>query len=210
MPQPLLKTKLHVPRPRPELVPRPRLIERLTQGLTGPLTVISAPAGSGKTTLVSEWRVSPAGQDAPLAWLSLDEDDNDRNDLHAAERSAPESLELLEQGELSDQLGYRRMWLTQGQIDLAARWAHDCQRLDPTEYLREFEDLTLVRVLLSTQRLLEAIELLDKLLPSSETAGHVLRVMEMRCLRAIALYRLGKREQACDDLAHALGWLPPA
>ena len=77
MPQPLLKTKLHVPRPRPERVPRPRLIERLTQGLTGPLTVISAPAGSGKTTLVGEWRASPAGQDAPLAWLSLDEDDND-------------------------------------------------------------------------------------------------------------------------------------
>ena len=44
MPQPLLKTKLHVPHPRPERVPRPRLIERLTQGLTGPLTVISAPA----------------------------------------------------------------------------------------------------------------------------------------------------------------------
>lgn len=66
MPQPLLKTKLHVPRPRPERVPRPRLIERLTQGLTGPLTVISAPAGSGKTTLVGEWRASPAGQDAPL------------------------------------------------------------------------------------------------------------------------------------------------
>ena len=77
MPQPLLKTKLHVPRPHPELVPRPRLIERLAQGLTGPLTVISAPAGSGKTTLVSEWRVSLAGQDTLLAWLSLDEDDND-------------------------------------------------------------------------------------------------------------------------------------
>lgn len=76
VPQPLLKTKLHVPRPHPELVPRPRLIERLTQGLTGPLTVISAPAGSGKTTLVSEWRVSLAGQDTLLAWLSLDEDDN--------------------------------------------------------------------------------------------------------------------------------------
>ena len=51
----LLQTKLHVPRLRPSLVPRPRLIEALNQGLAGKLTLISAAAGFGKTTLVSSW-----------------------------------------------------------------------------------------------------------------------------------------------------------
>lgn len=73
----LLTTKLYFPPPRSNLVPRPRLIELLSAGLCAPLTLISAPAGYGKTTLVSEWRASEAGRDFPIAWLSLDEDDND-------------------------------------------------------------------------------------------------------------------------------------
>ena len=73
---PLLSTKLYVPPPRPALVSRPRLLARLSQGLQLPLTLISAPTGFGKTTLVSEWRVS-IGRDFPIAWLSLDQDDND-------------------------------------------------------------------------------------------------------------------------------------
>jgi LuxR family maltose regulon positive regulatory protein len=52
-------------------------VERLRQGLTLPLTLISAPAGFGKTTLISEWRASNAGRDYPLACLSLENDDND-------------------------------------------------------------------------------------------------------------------------------------
>ena len=52
---PLLTTKLYAPRPRPQLVPRPHLIERLHHGLHGKLTLISAPAGFGKTTLLSAW-----------------------------------------------------------------------------------------------------------------------------------------------------------
>jgi LuxR family maltose regulon positive regulatory protein len=54
MTTPLLKTKLYIPPVRPELVPRPRLIERLKMGLHRKLTLISAPAGFGKTTLLSE------------------------------------------------------------------------------------------------------------------------------------------------------------
>ena len=52
---PLLHTKLYTPSLRPERVPRPRLIEQLNAGLGRKLTLISAPAGFGKTTLVSEW-----------------------------------------------------------------------------------------------------------------------------------------------------------
>ena len=74
MPTPILATKLYVPRPQPEIVSRPRLVGRLNEGLHRRLTLISAPAGFGKTTLLSEWL---AGCDGPAAWLSLDEGDND-------------------------------------------------------------------------------------------------------------------------------------
>ncbi|MCB0178926.1 MAG: helix-turn-helix transcriptional regulator [Anaerolineae bacterium] len=73
----LITTKLYFPAVRRDLVARPRLLARLSEGLTGPLTLISAPAGFGKTTLVGEWRASPAGQTLPMAWLALDDDDND-------------------------------------------------------------------------------------------------------------------------------------
>jgi LuxR family maltose regulon positive regulatory protein len=74
MPTPILATKLYIPRPRPNVVLRPRLLERLNEGLHRKLTLISAPAGFGKTTLVSEWL---AGCERPAAWLSLDEGEND-------------------------------------------------------------------------------------------------------------------------------------
>jgi LuxR family maltose regulon positive regulatory protein len=73
----LLATKFYIPRARSTLVARPRLLERLDQGTKGKLTLISALPGSGKTTLVSEWQASPAGSRFPLAWVSLDEGDND-------------------------------------------------------------------------------------------------------------------------------------
>ena len=74
MSTPILATKLYVPPPQPKVVLRPRLIERLNEGLHRRLTLISAPAGFGKTTLISEWL---AGRSQPAAWLSLDEADSD-------------------------------------------------------------------------------------------------------------------------------------
>ena len=74
---PLLETKLFVPRWRRGLVPRPRLSERLDRGAEAKLTLVSAPAGFGKTTLLAEWLAAvPAGGRA-AAWLSLDPSDND-------------------------------------------------------------------------------------------------------------------------------------
>ena len=70
----ILATKLYKPPPRSHVVLRPRLTERLNEGLRGKLTLLSAPAGFGKTTLISEWLTS---DQAPAAWLSLDEADND-------------------------------------------------------------------------------------------------------------------------------------
>ncbi len=71
---PLLATKLFIPRPRPGVVIRTHLLERLNEGLHRKLTLVSAPAGFGKTTLVSEW---VAGDSKQTAWLSLDESDSD-------------------------------------------------------------------------------------------------------------------------------------
>lgn len=71
---PILATKLYIPPHRPKVVLRPRLIERLNEGMHRKLTLISAPAGFGKTTLVSEWIT---GCEYPVSWLSLDEGDND-------------------------------------------------------------------------------------------------------------------------------------
>jgi LuxR family maltose regulon positive regulatory protein len=70
----ILATKLYAPAPRPKIVLRPRLIEQLNKGLHHKLTLVSAPAGFGKTTLVGEW---VASCERPVAWLSLDEGDND-------------------------------------------------------------------------------------------------------------------------------------
>ena len=70
---PLIRTKLHLPFTRPGLVSRSRLQEQLAQGLHGPLTLIVAPAGFGKTTLAASG-VATVGM--PVAWLSLDKNDN--------------------------------------------------------------------------------------------------------------------------------------
>jgi LuxR family transcriptional regulator, maltose regulon positive regulatory protein len=77
LPEPLLATKLHVPVSSHRLLVRPRLLRRLSEGMEQKLTLLSAPAGSGKTMLLSAWLASPAGRDVPVAWLSLDEEDND-------------------------------------------------------------------------------------------------------------------------------------
>jgi LuxR family maltose regulon positive regulatory protein len=79
MSMPLLATKLYTPPQRPNLVLRPRLVERLNDGLSRKLTLISAPAGFGKTTLICEGigELGVGSRDPQFAWLSLDEGDND-------------------------------------------------------------------------------------------------------------------------------------
>ena len=77
MSNPLLAIKLSVPPLRANAVRRPRLTGRLAQGCLGALTLLSAPAGYGKTTLLSEWLTARAGAKLSTAYLSLDGDDND-------------------------------------------------------------------------------------------------------------------------------------
>jgi LuxR family maltose regulon positive regulatory protein len=71
---PLLATKLHMPSVRPNLVSRPHLLSSLTSGSDNRLILLSAPAGFGKTTLLSDWLATHSW---PAGWLSLDRGDND-------------------------------------------------------------------------------------------------------------------------------------
>ncbi|WP_432523645.1 LuxR C-terminal-related transcriptional regulator [Kineococcus sp. SYSU DK006] len=77
MPEPLLETKFHAPRRRRGAVPRPRLAQRLDRGREGRLTLVCAPAGFGKTTLLAERAAAWAADGARVAWLSLDRQDAD-------------------------------------------------------------------------------------------------------------------------------------
>ena len=77
MPDAIVTTKVRVPRTRTELVPRPRLRETLVRNEGRRLTLVSAPAGFGKTTLLSEWLEESSGDGRSVAWLSLEEADND-------------------------------------------------------------------------------------------------------------------------------------
>ncbi len=96
----LLRTKLAPPRLRPTLVARETLLERLDEGLERKLTLLSAPAGFGKTTLVSAWIASRAASHdlPPVAWVALDAGDNDqmrfwRYVLTACRTFAPDAAE---------------------------------------------------------------------------------------------------------------------
>ncbi len=94
-----------------------------------------------------------------------------------------------------------RVWLAQGRLDLAARWAHDYRQVGETEYLREFEDLTLARVLLAEGQCAEALALLDARLAPAQSAGRTGAVIEILALRALAL---PAPDQALDALQQAL------
>ena len=78
MPETLLQTKLHIPVTRKNLIPRSHLLARLNAGLEGRLTLVSAPAGFGKTSLIAHWcRQLVDTKEGRFAWLSLDENDNE-------------------------------------------------------------------------------------------------------------------------------------
>jgi LuxR family maltose regulon positive regulatory protein len=99
--QSLLKTKFYPPAPRKDLIQRPALVERLQNALTHKLTLVSAPAGFGKTTMVALWL---ANLDIPTAWISLDESDNDGGMFLTYVVSAVENLQEKYSGLLRNEL----------------------------------------------------------------------------------------------------------
>ena len=128
---PLIATKLYLPKPRRGLVTRQRLLERLRHGSDSRLTLVSAPAGFGKTTLLADWLHKVPDADRCVAWLSLDSADNEPSafwtyvvtalqrvvpsvDLGALEliRSSPRSTDLMLTRVLNDVAAVsREVWL---------------------------------------------------------------------------------------------------
>jgi LuxR family maltose regulon positive regulatory protein len=102
-----------------------------------------------------------------------------------------------------------RIWLAQDKLELAARWARAYAQLAETEYLREFEDLSLARVLLAQDKPLEALALLDRLGPPAEAAGRTGTVIEILAVRALALRALADVDKALEALKRALHLAAP-
>src|ERR671911_1413878 len=94
-PRIVLKPKLRAPLPRPEQLVRRRLLEKLRNALDFKVTIVSAPTGYGKTTLLAHWRQVEEAE-VPFAWVSLDEQDNDpirlwRHIVEALRQVVPEA-----------------------------------------------------------------------------------------------------------------------
>ncbi len=97
-----------------------------------------------------------------------------------------------------------RIWLGQNNLKDAQAWAQEYQQVGPTEYLREFEDLTLAWVSLACGNVPEVLALLDLMLIPAQKAGRNGRVIEIQVLRALAFHALRKNDEAMLALTHAL------
>jgi LuxR family transcriptional regulator, maltose regulon positive regulatory protein len=136
--------------------------------------------------------------------------------LHQSRGDLEQALAALQQAELLLQ-GYHvprlsalaaaqrvRIWLGQGQQEVAERWADAYTQSAPTEYLREYEDLTLARVWMATGRTTEATSLLARLLDAAEANGRMGRVIEILALIALARESEGDGDRALTALARVL------
>jgi len=102
-----------------------------------------------------------------------------------------------------------RIWLAQGELDLAREWARDYRHTGATEYIRDFEDCTLALVLLAGDEPGEAFALLTELIPSAEDGGRRGTLIEILALRALAQQAFGEEHAAVADLARSLHLAEP-
>lgn len=102
-----------------------------------------------------------------------------------------------------------RIWLAQREYALAARWAQDYQQIDTTEYLREFEDLTLVRVFLVEDQIVKALAWLERLQASAKEARRMSVVLETLLLQALAFQAQENPDAALAALRQALALAAP-
>jgi LuxR family maltose regulon positive regulatory protein len=135
-------------------------------------------------------------------------------DHEGARAAAQQALHIAQRDNIPRLIGLTsayqaRIWLAQGRLDLAARWARDYQQVGETEYLREFEDLTLVRALLAEGRPAETLALLNPMLSSATDAGRMGPVIEIQALRALAFHALDEPDAALDAIEQALAVAEP-
>ena len=190
MSAPILDTKLYVPPLRPHAVLRPRLIERLEEGLQSRLILVSAPAGFGKTPAEKQG-AGRAGRGAGVAVL-----------LDVRPISALKA----------------RIWATQGRVTEALEWARErgLSVDDDVSYLHEFEHLTLARALIARGEqegaagaIEDAARLLKRLLDAAEEGGRMGSVIEILALQALAHQALGDTSSALPPLERALSLAEP-
>jgi LuxR family transcriptional regulator, maltose regulon positive regulatory protein len=137
----LLQTKLQRPRVPRGLVVRPRLFERLNRGVRGPLTLVSAGAGYGKTTLVSSWiesRVAESGETVAdgVAWISPDEMDSD---LHRFLQYLIAGVRTINAGACADTLGLLQARQDVPAEQLVAMFSNEIARL-PRDFILVLDD----------------------------------------------------------------------
>jgi len=137
-----------------------------------------------------------------------------RGQRQAAETALEQGLRIAQGNDIPrlrslSAAGEARVRLAQDEIDAAARWAETYAASPATEYLREFEDLTLIRVELARRRPLAAQAALDRLLPSAQAAGRWGPAVEALALRALALQAEGEPDSAIARLSQALEHAAP-
>ena len=190
----LLATKFYVPMASGPLISRPRLTTLLDECLKYPLTLVSAPAGFGKTTLLSVWGQSLAAKHVRLAWVSLDEEDNEPRlfwtyVLSALHRHRPERFTPL-LAQLQSSQGPPLKYLLMALINLIAESAeHFVLILDDYQVITEQEVHTTLAYLvehLSPQlRIIMATRANPSLLPLSQLRAHQqvleIRTTQLRC-----------------------------
>ncbi len=137
-----------------------------------------------------------------------------RGDEAAAQESIAQARQLAEQIKVARLSGLveayqARLRLAEGRLDAARQWAEDYRLAGPTEYLREFEDLTLARVLLAIEETNAALALLERLTASAEEAGRLGTVLEVLVLQALALQAAGDENGALQALGRALALAEP-
>jgi LuxR family transcriptional regulator, maltose regulon positive regulatory protein len=137
-----------------------------------------------------------------------------RGDPEGAQAAAQQAVRIAQRNNIPRMMleaaAYQaRVWLAQGRLDLAGAWARDYQQVGETEYLREFEDLTLVRVLLAEAAPAEALGILEEALPSATAADRSGRAIEIQALRALALHALDRPAAALEAIDRALRLAEP-
>lgn len=136
--------------------------------------------------------IKQARGDRDGASLSID------NALHTAEYAEiPRLIQLI-------QAHRARIWLAQGEIERASNWAKAYQLIEPTEYPREIEDLTLAQVLIKQKQYIQASSLLDPLLNNARTSKRYGRVIEILILLAMLRFQENRSEEALYFLEESL------
>ena len=137
-----------------------------------------------------------------------------QGDQEAAQQSIERAVQIAQGGNIPRLvhrvLAHRaRIWLAQGKLDQAVDWAREYQQLGDTEYMRDFEDLTLARVMLAERKPSQALALLEPMLSQAQHAGRLGSVIQIQASQAVALLDLGKRDQALAALEAALTMARP-